>query len=506
MNKITYITKILLLILVIPFSSAKKYTYNFEISGKSGINSSGSRHIAQVGLLYPLSSQDKYIVYSPIFLTRDNHTSFEFNLGLGLRIKQSKSVVQGGYIFYDYRKNENDRYYKQLTFGYEYLTKKTDFRVNIYLPESKTFRNETPIKDSDIAASFDGHRTAYRFNREADVYTESPSKGIDIEYGLHSNNKLSGYIAYYGFDDIKKFTHGIRTRAEYRLTPWCSINSEINLDTARSFTLYGGLKLNYPFQKTKSSTLDKKMTSLPVRDIDIRTSENIDESVKYVVDVLIDGYAPFIDAKAHADDPTNSIIYKDMNSLLAATRGTRYYDIVTVNDDLFTKISDFQRNILALPGSNAYDILSKLILSSDFKSILKATANSPLNTLADSGYWTNKTEMDFFNEALAYYQKRYRSYEVSDSEFERAFQEGTYIQTAYLALQTELKNRDDVYVALNNTFFDFPESLSVMEMSRIREESEGKRYIAMHWLMTRHTTGLIIDNTERKIIYMGFLN
>ena len=99
--------------------------------------------------------------------------------------------------------------------------------------------------------------------------------GFDIEAGgaLPSLSRYELFVAFYNFT-AKDVTavRGMRLRTNIRVTEWLSVELESNYDGSRGSTNYGGIRLGWDIGSSHSSRktwISRKMTQLPVRDIDV---------------------------------------------------------------------------------------------------------------------------------------------------------------------------------------------------------------------------------------------
>lgn len=489
--------------------ATSNYSYNFEVIGKFGFKN--HRHLGQAGALIPLQGSPTSLLYLPIFGMLDNRHAQEYNIGLGFRKLFNNAFIQGGYAFFDYRKSPSDRYYKQITLGYEFFSNYFEARANLYLPFNDSDKNIIPVSDSGFLVNYDGHKTTYKFTRDNTIITEKPSKGFDIECGL-TIDRYSIYLSYYRFLNQTNTTNGIRARANLRVLPYMSVDAEINFDNKRSPIPFVGIKFNYPLKSHKRHITDK-MTYLPVRDVDIVTSKRTQEHMYQDMEVSIEGWAPMVSPEilTNGAKHTPSIIFYNMNFLVlhAKTHKMPYSDITVVPyTNLLTRASDFGDNVnlVAEPGTVEYDVLTGIehsyITGGNFR-LTHAAPNSRLYVLFNTGFWTNKIEKDFIMSQLKYYQKKYPQYSVSKEQLDRAYDRGTMLASMNAALLYETRKNPDVYVLINNVdLYKHTVAKTIEEINKHLKNYDGQRYIVMQWPGGKHVRGLIVDTKAKKTIYM----
>jgi len=252
------------------------YIPNVELSTLLG----NKRDVGRVGLVVPVWQKNKQLLYFTGIGLLDSQSSREGNFGVGYR-QQVRESIYGGYGYYDIRKSPLGNIHQQITLGVEYLKHSIELRANGYLPISQA---KTLSSDSKIEV---GSRTIYRYitNRKQEI----PLGGFDVEIGgtLPKLNRLSAYGAYYHFGKKQvKSIDGFRLRGEIKVSDHIFIKSEYSHDNLRKSSYFFGigLKASLGHKNKKLSILDKKMTQLPVRDIDIVTVEGDGAVVKEQMD------------------------------------------------------------------------------------------------------------------------------------------------------------------------------------------------------------------------------
>lgn len=107
-----------------------KWGPHLDIEGRWG----EGRALGDVGIFTPLWQSPISIFFADIRGKLDNHDSAEGNFGLGLRHMLSSGWNLGAYGFFDYRRSESGRFFRQATLGVEALSVDFDLRANAYVP------------------------------------------------------------------------------------------------------------------------------------------------------------------------------------------------------------------------------------------------------------------------------------------------------------------------------------------------------------------------------------
>lgn len=264
-------------------SVREKFSSRTELSVKGG----NHRSIFRPGLLVPLYQDNTSLLHASTFLMLDNTKSIEGNFGIGYR-KRLGVQAFGVYGFYDIRRTSNRNIVHQATLGLEYLRSHMEFRSNVYLPSTKKFILDSLPKQSYQKA--DGHKRIALRASGSEIF-EQALRGFDIELGgqFPGLESLSTRVAYYHFgfssDKMVKIKHGIRFSISYSIMNALSVDGEYsyatnsNANKKDKHTLFGGLTFSYNFGKTKpfhQTLLERKMNSLPVRDIDVVVGQGSD--------------------------------------------------------------------------------------------------------------------------------------------------------------------------------------------------------------------------------------
>ncbi|NQY44010.1 MAG: inverse autotransporter beta domain-containing protein [Legionellales bacterium] len=477
--------------------------YNFEILGKFGLRN--KRNIGQAGVLLPIFYNHHKIFYLATFGMLDNKNSKELNVGMGFRTLSREKYINGGYAFFDYRKSPRGNFFKQLTVGYEFFMKCYEARLNFYIPESKEKKLFIPIKDK-VVSNYNGNITTFNIDRTNNLYTEKASRGFDVEFGLTGWWNSSIYFAYYRFLHQENRINGIRIRTNFRVLEWLSLQGEVNYDNNRDITPYLGLKINIPFTNKFKRRIYTKMTYIPVRDIDIQTSVKFTSNVHTYFNKIVNGWAPLVDKN---DKSRGANVYNNMTQVNneCITVNRKYFDIGTIlSTQLFTLMGEFNGEELFVElNSNEIDIFMKMRhrLSTNNKFVLDdAVSNSPLLSTFNKGFWTMRAEYEE-NIAVIREIEAKLKYRVSDSEIAEALNAGVSRSTLLYSWMYEFRNREDVFVGVfKGSTDENPRSHSIVELSRAVSGSEGKRYIVLSLSMKKHGIGVIVDQADRKILFL----
>ncbi|NQY43559.1 MAG: inverse autotransporter beta domain-containing protein [Legionellales bacterium] len=206
---------------------------------------------------------------------KDTKKSLEGNFGFGYRKLQNNTFIVGGYAFYDLKKTKNDNKLHQATIGIEFMTKNLETRLNAYLPFNQHVLDNLNIYEINYNPVI--NQTSFDKTNQQTI--EKGLAGFDIEIGgsLPKFSRLNTFVAFYRFSSKEVPTvSGYRIRSNYKLFRWLSADLEMNNDKVRGVTSYIGLNLSWNFIKNKNSKktishtrLSRKMTQLPVRDIDV---------------------------------------------------------------------------------------------------------------------------------------------------------------------------------------------------------------------------------------------
>ena len=273
---------------------SNRYSANIDYTFKAG----NRRDISRLGILVPVQEYNSGLLFSNIFGLYDSRDAVELNLGFGYRELFKKEIV-GISTFYDKRKSNTGNIFSQLTFSLEYFRRYLEFRLNGYAPVGTTSKSASTSKTYKPLS--------YLKVTQSGSVTEKALWGYDVELGgnLPSFERLTGFVAYYHFNDNDiKAIHGVRFRSSFKLNEYLSLEGEIAHDRLRDINYLAGVRIHLAIggkSNNQLSSLERKMTQMVIRDIDIITDEVKDsfetdnsKPLKYQIDWNDDG--AFIDA------------------------------------------------------------------------------------------------------------------------------------------------------------------------------------------------------------------
>ncbi len=485
----------------------KKLFYsNHEIIAKKGTK----RDIAQAGILFPVIQSQQSLIYIPLFGMLDNRHSHEFNLGLGYRKLQNDKYILGGYGFFDYRKSHSGNKFKALTFGLELFTKSYEFRTNIYLPITPAIAYFTDIRDFNPHLKQAGHHTDIDWDRLSSKHSETANKGFDIEAGRTHKNILGAFLAYYTFFTEHEQTHGIRLRATYQVIPYVAIEAEANLDNKRKFIGYGGLKVNYPAKCKTTNPLITKMTALPIRDIDIKTSFHTQKDFKSKEHTRKVGRVYMIQPE-HEHENCKCRDADELITILSST-GHKVTDIAVMRNKRLSFMSEFGSNV-APEGSIEFDILTKI---EELERVTNGTLthkyiakNSSLYSFLMTGYWTDPALKQKCIDNIAKIKKLRNNVTLNTEQIKHFTRTGLPSFAINDALAWKLRHRSDVEILRFKG--EETENPDNTETNKIRLrlairglKNKNVRYLVCNFPMKDHASALIIDRNPNapKVIFI----
>ncbi|NQY42011.1 MAG: inverse autotransporter beta domain-containing protein [Legionellales bacterium] len=322
--------------LALGYGEGDKYHTHLDIIGKAG----NKRSIFRAGLLEPFYQGGNFLSYGTIIGMADTVNIVEGNFGLGYRHIVNRSIF-GGYFFYDVRKTKLKNKVNQLTFGLEYFTKYLDLRFNLYMPKSKTFEEASTPRVSVNRVL--GHQYQFEANRVQSIATERALKGLDIDVGVNFPVLFNPYmrIAYYRFGLSRDVTtiNGIRFCLGMSIFNNLDLNMEISNDKVREDVYFFGIAFRHTFDVKDSfyqNPLNKKMVSIPIRDVDIV----VDESDRYIKNKIAD-----IDVTHRAalliDNDTGDVLHLRR---IDSQYGSYVYHSRTTLEELNTKVREYSLN------------------------------------------------------------------------------------------------------------------------------------------------------------------
>ncbi|NQY42598.1 MAG: hypothetical protein HRT87_04555 [Legionellales bacterium] len=316
----------------------RRYTPSIELTGKLGYSSTkeNQRNIARAGFVLPIfQKMDKFLAYFTAIGLMDTAKHIEGNIGIGYRYFINPAWILGEYAFYDIRKTSHNNILYQATIGMEALSKDIEIRANVYLPSKKRYQ----LNDYNIYhATYDSATNITNVGIRNKQIFEQALPGFDLEIGgsVYKIPRLEMFAAYYYFKskDVGSVIGG-RLRSKIRILDWVYLEGESNYDNKRKFTNYLGLNLQWNIGSRslgKQSWSEKKMTQLPVRDIDIvhiegskntkTADKNITgrtavvlEDIDYSKDEIVtDGNVIIVDSidKIEAIEKANNIKFDDI--------------------------------------------------------------------------------------------------------------------------------------------------------------------------------------------------
>ena len=299
-----------------------KWLGEIEFGGKLG----NHRDLADASLFLPMTQDKNSLLYLSIRGQIDEFDNSEGNWGLGYReILPNNKWILGGYSYFDALKSENDNVFKQLTFGFELLSTKWDFRSNFYFAENK----EQSIKGTENQSSniiVDQHDLYMLTNQEA-ADAERPMSGADFEVGyklpqFEDARLFAGGYFFTTFHDSYEEMSGARVRLDAHAMNVDFISSGANIrlgvdaqyDNIRDEQIFAVAKLKIPLNMGKTprqnrlTELEKRMTSIPVRDIDIVVNKKSVDEVHTLKEELIESDSGkiisdvyFVDSEGNGD-------------------------------------------------------------------------------------------------------------------------------------------------------------------------------------------------------------
>ncbi|NQY42370.1 MAG: hypothetical protein HRT87_03370 [Legionellales bacterium] len=375
------------------------YETRIELTGKIGYSSkkTSKRNIGRLGFVVPMFQKlDSHLGYVTLIGMADSAKHVEGNFGVGYRSFINPAWILGEYVFYDLRSTENNNLLSQVTIGLEAFSKNLEFRINGYIPTKKKYE----LKNyNHYKASYNKHRNYTQYSVNNKKVIEQGVPGFDIEIG-GSHRRLSRvelFAAYYYFNgkDLQS-TIGGRLRSNIHLYHWLTTELEVNYDNNRGFVSYLGLRLGWTLGKNSAykSWSQIKMTQLPVRDIDIISSEA--ESLKRLLGGKQKGKAAIYtpDFRDGIDE-----IEEIDGAILASTleKGMQKAKLSGNQLDSFVRLSvNKSGDVAAESGLKDIELLNveKLSKKQEFSKVIKKNSKLEVELLTQ----TNQREMKKFQE------------------------------------------------------------------------------------------------------------
>ncbi|NQY43120.1 MAG: inverse autotransporter beta domain-containing protein [Legionellales bacterium] len=267
-------------------NSYSKYSPYIQAESKLG----NRRQIFRPGMVIPLYQHPRHLIYIPIIGMTDSTNALEGNIGFGIRNLLGNNIL-GVYGFYDIRKSSNKNIIHQVTIGIEWFRSYLEFRGNIYLPKQKAFPTSEPANISHYKKLGNTLELQVGIARKI----EQALRGFDIDIGcqIPKMEDLTIRGGYYHFGKNRKYLEtrkGLRSNLDYQLNKVFQLNLEISHDNQRKWVYFGGITASYTFEKPIESSsltrLERKMTSLPIRDIDAVVGYTMDENITSTAEIL----------------------------------------------------------------------------------------------------------------------------------------------------------------------------------------------------------------------------
>jgi hypothetical protein len=265
-------------------ADAPKWGAHLDLEGRWG----EKRALGDVGLFAPLWQSPMSIFFADIRGKLDNHDSAEGNFGLGLRHMTPGGWNFGAYGFFDYRRSEGGRFFRQATVGIEALSADWDLRANGYFPFGDTEKSVGMSGGAPFAELANG--TIQIVTPGTFELFERALRGADSEIGwrvpvfpAESLAQLRAYAGGFWFEggagvgDI----YGPRGRLELSFDDAFGIGGarftlggEVQHDNLRGTQAYAMARLRIPLQPAsraapRLTAQEARMTERVVRDVDI---------------------------------------------------------------------------------------------------------------------------------------------------------------------------------------------------------------------------------------------
>jgi hypothetical protein len=281
-----YIISLVFLLLTgfkISAEESKKWLPQIDLNIKYG----NKRSLGRIGALGPIAQTSDMLSYVDFRFMADTRENQEGNFGLGQRwLNSKKGYITGVYGYFDRRFSNLGNKYNQLTFGIEYLSVTWDYRGNIYILENKTFTKKT--YRSEAATYLNGYQKVENTTNYVQTQKEVPLRGVDFEVGrsVPGLPNLRLYMGYYYYQGRASLTciKGYQLRSAFNLNDYVSLQAEAKRDNVRKKNYYVGIEFRIPIGKESDknrslTTIEKRMTEAPMRDVDIVTNEKETEVV-----------------------------------------------------------------------------------------------------------------------------------------------------------------------------------------------------------------------------------
>ncbi|NQY43096.1 MAG: inverse autotransporter beta domain-containing protein [Legionellales bacterium] len=275
-----YIFLFILLLFTVTISYGSKYSSRIQTEYKAG----NTRSIIRPAVLIPVYQVPNSLIYISLIGMSDTKSALEGNFGIGWRNLINNNIY-GIYGFYDIRRTSYGNIIHQATIGAEWFKEFFELRFNVYLPSQKVFRISDISRDIGFRATGSG----LSVDRVSSYKIEQAVPGFDIDIGtqLPSLPNLTVRGAYYHFMSPKRNVSsriGFRGTIGYKINEYLQLDAEFSYDNQRKFVYFGGVTVGYSFGKNSTrasglTRLEKKMTSIPIRDIDAVVGQGTDNKI-----------------------------------------------------------------------------------------------------------------------------------------------------------------------------------------------------------------------------------
>lgn len=257
----------------------REYSGHVSVEGRLGTE----RSIGETALFAPIACSNDKLLFGDLRYKTDDDNNHEGNAGLGFRSLREKGVV-GGYAYFDRRRSgATDKLHSQITVGAEWLVEDWEVRANAYVPiTDEKYVSVGPARGTAISDPYLSGSGIYIEQAGGHSFKETPLYGGDIEGGfkLPDTNVWLHMTAFsFGADDAESVNGG-RVRASWNVTDNLTLFAEGQHDTVRERQGWVGVRLSVPFggPGQRQEGLRARMTSSPVRDIDVVTSGKVERT------------------------------------------------------------------------------------------------------------------------------------------------------------------------------------------------------------------------------------
>ncbi|NQY41890.1 MAG: inverse autotransporter beta domain-containing protein [Legionellales bacterium] len=254
----------------------------YSARAESRVMYGNERSFVRPMFLLPLIQSADKITFANVIAMADTKKNFEGNFGFGARWLKKRFIL-GGFIHYDYRRTKNNNNLQQVTVGLEYFQKYIEYRVNIYLPISsdKVFVSEQKV----VGGKYNSTNNVTTYELYKDKLYEVTRKGLDVEVGgqLPQHTPFAAFARIFYFHHSKyEKVYGAQIRCSYQVREWLELRASYTADSIKNKDnhYFAGLNFIWQFKKDQYkevlSPLSRKMVQMPIRDLDIVTTEETD--------------------------------------------------------------------------------------------------------------------------------------------------------------------------------------------------------------------------------------